>query len=154
MSQPFRLIVIANRTCPCPGLTHEIAARIGDGPGEVLVVAPALNTKLRHLFNDDQRAVAEARERLAVAVELLRDAGIDGHGEVGDADPLNAMADAHATFDADAVLLSTWPEGMSHWLERDLLARARARVDVPVDHIVSRYDIDTAPGLDPAAVGA
>ena len=140
MPEPFRLIVVANRTCPCPGLADEVAEHLGDRPGDVLVVAPALNTRLRHLMTDDAKAVAAARERLAVAVELLREAGIHGRGEVGDADPLNALADAHATFGAHAILLSTWPEGMSHWLERNLLARARERVGVPVHHVVSRFD--------------
>lgn len=140
MTQPFRLIVVANRTCPCPGLADEVTECLGDLPGEVLVVAPALNTRLRHLMTDDTKAVVAARERLGIAVELLRQAGIDGRGEVGDADPLNALADAHATFRAHAILVSTWPEGMSHWLERNLLARARERVDVPVHHVVSRFD--------------
>ncbi len=144
MPEPVRLIVIANRTCPCPGLADEVAGHLGDRPGEVLVVAPALNTRLRHFMTDDERAIVAARERLDLAVMLLADAGIHGRGEVGDADPLNAIADAHATFGAHAVLISTWPEGMSHWLERDLLGRARERVGVPVHHVVSRYDAPVA----------
>ncbi len=144
MSQPFRLIVIANRTCPCPGLADEVAGVLADRPGEVLVVAPALNTRLRHLMNDDARAITQARARLHLAVALLNDAGITGRGEVGDADPLNAIADAHATFGAHAVLISTWPAGMSHWLERDLLVRAREQVRIPVHHVVSRYDAPIA----------
>lgn len=148
MPEPFRLIVIANRTCPCPGLADEVAGHLGPRLGEVLVVAPALNTRLRHFMTDDAQAIAAARERLDLAVMLLGEAGIPGRGEVGDADPLNALADAHATFGADAILISTWPEGMSHWLERDLLARARERVGVPVHHVVSRYD---APVPSPTA---
>lgn len=150
MPDPYRLIVLANRTCPCPGLTDEIVRRLEGRPAEVLVVAPALNSRLRHLTNDDARAVDEARARLAVAVELLRAAGIDSRGEVGDGDPLNAAADAHATFGADAVLVSTWPEGSSHWLERDLPGRARRRLGVPVEHVVSAYDAPVPPA-NPAA---
>ncbi len=146
MPQPFRLIVIANRTCPCPGLAIEVASLLGERPGEVLVVAPALNTRLRHFMTDDKRAIAAARERLDLAVMLLGEAGIDGRGEIGDADPLNAIADAHATFGAEAVLISTWPEGMSHWLERDLLGRARKRVEIPVHHVVSAFDAPVGSG--------
>jgi hypothetical protein len=140
-AQPHRLIVVANRTCPCPGLLDEIAARTrARGHGEVLVVAPALNSRLRHWLSDTDGALAAAHERLRAAVEHLRAAGVQAAGEVGDADPILAIEDAMTAFPADAIILSTWPQGTSHWLERDLLARVRTRFDVEVEHLVSRYD--------------
>jgi hypothetical protein len=33
------ILVIANRTCPCPALVDEVARRAIDRPAEVLVVA-------------------------------------------------------------------------------------------------------------------
>lgn len=144
MPQTHRLIVVANRTCPCPGLTDEIHRRVGDGPAHVRIVAPALNSRLRHWVSDTDAAARQAAERLGVAVGLLRDAGIEGSGEVGDADPLIAVEDALAVFPAHGILISTWPEGRSNWLERDLLNRARERFDLPVDHVVSRYDLPLA----------
>lgn len=144
MPEPHRLIVVANRTCPCPGLTDAIRRRIGDGPARVHVVAPALNSRLRHWLSDSDEAMRLAAERLGVAVGLLRAAGFDGTGEVGDADPLLAVEDALAAFPAHGVLISTWPEGKSHWLERDLLARARERFAIPVDHVVSRHAMPAA----------
>ncbi len=139
-----RLIVVANRTCPCPGLADEIHDRLDGRPGRVHVVAPALNRRLRHWLSDSDEAVRQASERLAVAVELLRHAGISGSGEVGDADPLLAVEDALVLFPADGVLISTWPAGLSNWLEKDLLGRARERFSIPVDHVVSRYDLPLA----------
>ncbi len=144
MPDPHRLIVVANRTCPCPGLADEIHDRLDGRPGRVHVVAPALNKRLRHYLSDSDEAVRQASERLAVAVELLRHAGIPGSGEVGDADPLLAVEDALVLFPAHGILISTWPAGRSNWLEKDLLARARERFDVPVDHVVSRYDLPLA----------
>lgn len=154
MSDPFRYLVIANQTCTCPGLTEEILSRVGDRQAEVLVVAPALNSRLRHYMNDDGRAIMDAEERLALAVALLDDAGIMGHGEVGDADPLNAIQDANAKFMPHAVLVSTWPEGASHWLERDLVDRARQRINIPVEHFVSRYNLASVPAGDATATPA
>lgn len=144
MPDTHRLLVVANRTCPCPGLADEIHACLDGRPGRVHVVAPALNKRLRHHVSDSDEAVRQATERLAVAVELLRQAGIAGSSEVGDADPLVAVEDALAVFPAHGVLISTWPQGRSNWLEKDLLMRARERLSVPVDHVVSRYDLPPA----------
>ncbi len=139
---PFNLMVIANRTCPCPGLTDDILARIDSRPGRVHIVAPALNSRLRHWTSDIDGAVLAAQGRLDVAVELLLAAGVTASGEVGDADPLVAIEDALHTFSAHALLISTWPAGRSNWLERNLLERARGRFALPIEHAVSHYDVD------------
>ena len=96
---PRRLLLVANRTCPCRDVLDEIRHRAGRD-GEVLIVAPALNTRLRHWVSDTDGALAEARERLDRAVDYLRDAGLTVRGDVGDADPLLAIEDTLATFDA------------------------------------------------------
>ena len=54
----------------------------------------------------------------------------------GDADPLQAIADALRFFPADAIVVATHPPGRSNWLARDLVARARRRFDLPIVHIV------------------
>lgn len=136
-----RLLVVANRTCPCPGLPDEVAARVDHVDGRVFVLAPALNGRLRHWVSDTDAAVAEAHTRVQQAVGVLREAGLTADGAVGDADPLLAIEDTLATFAADGILLSTWPEGDSNWLERDLPQRARARTSLTVHHVISRYDV-------------
>lgn len=137
---PRRLLVVANRTCPCQDVLDDIRSRAGDG-GEVLIVAPALNTRLRHWVSDTDGAYAAARERLDRALDYLRDAGVEARGEVGDADPLLAIEDALVTFDAAEIIISTWPEGDSNWLERGLIGKARGRFDRPIVHLVSRYGV-------------
>ncbi len=139
-----RILVIANKTCPCTELHGEIASRGATAELEVLAVAPALNSRLRHWVSDTDDAVTAAAARLAVAVESLREAGIDARGEVGDADPLYAIGDALSTFAADEVIVSTHPPGHSHWLERNLIERARERHGVPVSHVVSPYGVAAA----------
>lgn len=139
-----RILVIANRTCPCAELHEVIRSR---GPAEeleVLAVAPALNTRLRHWVSDSDDAVAAAAARLDRAVRDLRTAGIEARGEVGDADPMWAIGDSLAVFDADEVIVSTHPPGRSNWLERNLVQRVRERHAVPVTHVVSAYGIEVA----------
>ena len=136
---PHRVMVVANRTCPCPGLIEELKQR-GTGGAEVLIVSPALNGRLRHWVSDTDGARAEAAARLDVALSALSDAGVEARGEIGDADPVVAIEDALAGFTADEIVISTHPPGESNWLERDLVGRAE-RFGLPVAHLVSRYGL-------------
>lgn len=142
MSTVHRILVVANETCPCPALLDCIADRAERHDArEVWLVAPALNSRLRHYVSDTDGAVAAARDRLAEAIDFLSEAGVRARGSVGDADPFVALTDALAEFDADEVLLSTHPPGRSHWLERGFVDRAEAELDVPVEHVVSAYGV-------------
>jgi GABA permease len=136
-----RILVIANRTCPCPVVADEVARRASDTPTDVLVVAPALNSRLRHLASDVDEAVVPARQRVELAVADLRDRGASSRGDDGDANPMVAIADALADFPATEIVIATHPRGQSHWLERGLIEKARARFDVPITHLVSGYGL-------------
>ena len=132
-----RILVIANETV-AGGELHEAIERAASGyDAHVLVVIPALNTKLRHWVSDEDRARAAARERLANSLAQLAESGIDARGEVGDADPVQSIADALRTFGADEVIISTHPEGRSNWLERGVIDTARERFAVPITHVVT-----------------
>jgi len=131
------ILVVANRTCPCPMLLDEVARLARDAPVEVLVVVPALNSRLRHWLSDIDDAVARAHERLEIALADLRTRGVSARGEVGDANPLVAIDDALAHFPASSIVIATLPPGQSNWLERGLIGKAKARFDVPVTHLVS-----------------
>lgn len=141
-SNPAGLLVVANRTCPCPMLLDEVARRVSDAPMEVLVVVPALNSRLRHWLSDVDDAVARAHDRLTVALADLRTRGVRASGEVGDANPLVAIEDALAHFEASAIVIATLPPGQSNWLERGLIEKARARFEAPVTHLVSPGLVD------------
>src|SRR5262249_56575154 len=103
---------------------------------EVLVVTPALNSPLRHWTSDEDDARSAAQARLDASLVRLRSLGVDASGEVGDANPLQAIEDALRTFGPDEIILSTHPEGRSHWLERGVVDRARERFAVPITHVV------------------
>ena len=134
-------MVIANRTCECPALHEEIARRAAPG-ADVLVIAPALNSRVRHWVSDTDAAVRAAQARLGSAVEELQRRGVDARGEVGDADPLRAIEDALVKFEPEEILLSTHPPGQSHWLEKGLVEEAQTRFQQPVTHLVSVYAVD------------
>lgn len=141
-----QILVVTNRTCPCPGLVDAIHERFGARReiGEVRIVAPALNTRLRHFVSDVDGAVQEARERLEVVVDSLRDRGIHAEGDIGDADPFLAVGDTLAVFRASEIVVSTHPPGRSNRMEKRLIERLSAAHDVPVTHLVSKYGLVAA----------
>ncbi|HLB17772.1 MAG TPA: universal stress protein, partial [Gaiellaceae bacterium] len=106
------------------------------------VVTPALNSPIRHWVSDDDGARAAAQERLEKSLTQLAAAGVEARGKVGDGDPLQAIADALRTFGADEIIISTHPEGRSHWLERGIVQNARERFAVPITHVVVDLDAE------------
>ena len=135
-----RILVIANETIGGRALIDVIRKKSEGVRANVLVVAPALVTPLQHLTSDEDPGRAAARERLDASLATLRSLGITAQGEVGDAQPLQAIEDALRTFGADEIIISTHPEGRSHWLEIGVVNGARARFAVPITHVV--VDVD------------
>jgi hypothetical protein len=131
-----RILVIANETVGGRTLREMIHERSEGVRAEILVVTPALNSPLRHWASDEDDARAAAQERLDASLRQLESAGLRARGEVGDGDPLQAIEDALRTFGADEIILSTHPEGRSHWLERGVVTKARERFAVPITHVV------------------
>ena len=144
-----RLLVVANETVAGPELLSELEQHARGAKTEVLVVVPALNTKLKHWVSDEDGARAAAAERLEASLEAMRAAGHEGRGEVGDGDPLQAIEDALRTFAPGRDRHLDAPRGRSHWLERGVVDGARERYDVPVIHVV--VDLDAAPAEAEAA---
>jgi GNAT superfamily N-acetyltransferase len=131
-----RVLIVANETIPGDEL-HDLL--VAERDMEVRVVAPALNTRIRHWTSDEGRARREAGVRLAACVDTLDNAGVRVTGRVGDADPMRAIADALVCFKADELLIATHPEHRSNWLARDLVSRAYTRFALPVAHIVVEH---------------
>jgi uncharacterized membrane protein len=141
-----RILVIANETVGGHTLRSAILERSLDVREEVLVVTPALNSPIRHWVSDDDGARAAAQERLEKSLAQLAAAGVEARGEVGDGDPLQAIADALRTFGADEIIISTHPEGRSNWLERGIVEHARERFAVPITHVVVDLDAERPGG--------
>jgi hypothetical protein len=131
-----RVLVVANETLAGEELFEAVRGAAFGYRAQVLVVAPALNSKVRHWASDEDGARAGAQRRLDESVGRLAGLGLDVRGEVGDSDPVQAIEDALRTFGADEIVISTHDEGHSNWLERGEVERARQRFDVPITHVV------------------
>jgi hypothetical protein len=138
-----RILVVANETVAGRTLRGEIVHRSGSD-ANVLVVCPALNSPLRHWASDEDAARAVAQARLGESLAALAEEGVQARGEVGDADPIQAIDDALRTFGADEIIVSTHPPGRSNWLEKDVIARARERYETPITHVVVDLEHESA----------
>lgn len=135
-SRTRRVLVLANETADSAALRDALALDARRQRVHALVVAPALNTRLRTWASDDRAARTAAARRVARCVGQLQRRGVSVEGCIGDADPLLALQDALWIFPADEVVVVTHPAGRSRWLEQDVLERARAH-GLPVVHVVA-----------------
>jgi hypothetical protein len=132
-----KILALVSEPISADVLRSAVGADAADN-AEVLVVAPALNTK-RHFFLADPDPAIERAEAVQVeSAERLDDEGIDASAAAtaGEEDPLLALQDALATYPADEIVLFTHAGGKLNWLEEGLVEQAKERFDAPVRHLV------------------
>jgi len=102
------VLVLANETIGGGGLLDAVRERHAEGDARFYVVVP--QSRPRHgnvIYDEAVRDSAQVRVDLALA--FMRDEGIEGTGEVGDADPFNAAMDAVGAHGIDEIVVSTLP---------------------------------------------
>jgi len=130
-----RILALVSEPISADALRAAIGSEAADD-AEVLVVAPALNTKTRFLLADPDPAIERAEAVQQETVERLDEEGIDAAGDTGEENPMLALQDALATYEADEIVLFTHPGGKQNWKEEGLVEEAQGRFSVPVRHIV------------------
>src|SRR3954452_17664345 len=129
------ILALVSEAVDADALRAAVGPEVADD-AEVLVVAPALNTRKRFLLADPDPAIERAEEVQEETVERLDEGGIDAAGDTGEEDPLLALQDALVTYDADEIVLFTHSGGKRNWLEDGLVEQAEERFDAPVRHMV------------------
>ena len=130
-----RILALVSEPVSADALRSAVGPEVAND-AEVLVVAPALNSRRRFFLADPDAAIERAGEVQEETVERLDEEGIDAAGDTGEEDPLLALQDALVTFAADEVVLFTHAGGKQNWLEEGLVEEAESRFDVPVRHLV------------------
>jgi hypothetical protein len=128
--------IIALVAEPISGAALKSAVGADAQDAEVLVVAPALNSRFKFLTADSDEAIARAEQVQEETVERLDEEGIDAAGDTGESDPLLALQDALQTYPADEILVCTHSEDGRNWLEKGVVEKARERFGKPVKHLV------------------
>lgn len=154
-----RVLLVANQTLGSAAVDAEMRRRRRIHPSlAVFVVVPA--TASEHLASSgapapagpreldartDDMGLVQARYRLRHAVGMLTDLGIVTHGELGDANPVRAVADVMAEQRIDEIMLCTLDRAMSRWLRADVPTALRRLYGVPITVITTPPGSPTTP---------
>ncbi len=143
-----RVLIIANKTLGGPEML-EWVGRLNEPAGaasfHLLVPAtPVGESPWEHGDYRRRAGVDEAGQRLQRGLDLISELGADVDGEVGEADPVDAvrvLLDRGLSF--DRILLSTFASGWSRWLRLDVPHRLGRITDTPVEHIESEVAVSS-----------
>jgi hypothetical protein len=132
----MRLLVLTAEPITAEVLRRALPLDIDPTQGEVMVVAPALQSSpLRFWVSDADEAITRAEQVQAETVRSLRDDGASVQGDTGEADPETAVQDALQTYPADRILVftRTGEDGSPHAdVDPEKLAE---RFGIPVDRV-------------------
>jgi 4-hydroxyphenylpyruvate dioxygenase-like putative hemolysin len=100
----------------------------------ILYVSPALNeSAVAFWVSDSDEAIAEARDRAVQTERALRAEGVQhAAGVTGESEPLLALQDALAAFDAERIVVFVHDDDEQRYREDDVLGEAERRFGVPV----------------------
>jgi hypothetical protein len=127
-----RLLIAAGGAAASPAELPGGVRELIDAAEEILVVTPALPTRLEWLASATDKAREQADERLRAVLGQIEELGTEARGEVGADDPLLAFEDSLAGFPADHVLVALRAPERDDWQERGLLDQLVRRLDLPI----------------------
>jgi hypothetical protein len=134
-----RYLVVAHQTLGSPELLDALRARLAEGACQFHLVVPELHRGGEGLTWTEGKVRAEAKRRLEEARLAFLAEGLAVTGEVGDANPVDAVAEVLRRDGGDAydgVIVSTLPIGVSKWLKLDAPTRIQRATRLPVEHVV------------------
>lgn len=129
----MNLLVLA----PEPVDADTVRSALGGGEdladAKILYVAPALNeSRAAFWVSDSDEAIGEAQDRVAQTEQSLRGEGVQARGVTGESEPLLALQDALATFQADRILVFVHADDEQRYREDDIVGEAERRFGIPV----------------------
>lgn len=131
----MNLLVLASEPVDATVVRRALDGEDIDG-ARVLVVSPALNeSPVAFWVSDSDEAIADAESAAEQTAAALRERGARARAKAGESEPLVALQDALATYEADRVLVFVRDEDGARYREDDVLGEAQRRFGVPVTEI-------------------
>jgi hypothetical protein len=138
MTEPVRVLIVANRTAATDSLLEAVKRRASAGPAAFHLLVPATPRGLHRVVDPEDAGLQEAAVQLERALEVLQDAaGSEVTGHVGVADPMAAISDALHEREIDEIIISTLPRRLSRWMHLDLPSKLRG-TGLPVTHVEAK----------------
>jgi hypothetical protein len=131
-ARPVRLLIATGEAASDLSEIPSGARLLIDAATEVLVVVPALPSRIEWLASDTDKTREIADRRLRVVVDQVADEETKTEGAVGADDPMLAFEDAIADFQPDHILIGLRGPGQSGWQERGLVDKVLERFGLPV----------------------
>jgi glycine/D-amino acid oxidase-like deaminating enzyme len=127
-----KLLVLATDPVSADDVRSALPDEDLDG-AEVLVVSPAVNeSPVAFWVSDADEAIADAESAAEQTAAALRDSGAQVRATAGESEPLLALQDALATYQADRVIVFVREDDRARYREDDVLGEAQRRFGVPV----------------------
>lgn len=131
-------LVVAHRTLVEDRLLDHVRSLCEAGHRRFHLVVPVTHPR-DHAWTDGEVEHA-ARRRLDEGLATFRAIGAEVTGEVGDANPVYAVATALRTVPDggwEGIIVCTLQPGVSRWLGLDAVSRIKREFDLPVTHLVA-----------------
>lgn len=122
-------------------LLAAIRERVEAGAGSVALVAPQNQPVAGQIVVEEEVRDA-ALSRVEVTQDILHEFGIEATASIFDPDPPLALDDAIRAFAPSEVLISALAETRFGFARKDLIEWARARYEMPIEHIPVRIEDD------------
>jgi hypothetical protein len=92
-------------------------------------------------------------DELTATLEALHAAGATADGEVVEADPITALADAVTAVDGREAIILTRPHVVAEFFHVDWTSRARRKIGVPLLHLLEHENFDEQAGAGEGVTG-
>ena len=137
MSDPARVLVVANKTAATPALLDAVRERAARGPAAFTLLVPNTTHGLHKVVDPEDQSQSEAEAVIELALPLLEEAaGSEVDAMIGVPEPLAAIQDAVNIHGFDELIISTLPQRVSKWLKLDLPSKA-AGLGLPVTTVIA-----------------
>ena|SRR5581483_6041933 len=130
----MKLLVLTSEPISAAQLRNAVGIDVDPKEAEVLVVAPALQpSPVKFWLSDADDAIAKAESVSLQTVQELGSEGVPASGDTGESDPIDAIQDALATFDAERIVIFTRAQDEQGYREDVDPDEVKERFGVPVD---------------------
>ncbi len=135
-----RYLVVAYQTASSPELLERLKRLAAeDRTAEFALLLPATPTGDLLTWTEGEATAVAAKAADAARQEMERSGLRVTRASVGDPSPLMAIEDELRDHQElyDAIVICTFPAGISRWLRLDIVHQAERRFALPVIHVVA-----------------